>query len=758
MLLSVLALLALAAAAPVLQRRLPERWTPLVLAAVPAALAVYFVALPMPRVEGWDWAPALGLRLSFAYDGLARLFALLITGIGALVLLYAGPYMHGHPRLGRFYLYLIVFMGSMLGLVLADNLLVMFVFWELTSFSSYLLIGFDQHKPDARASALQALLVTGGGGLALLAGLVLLGMAGGSFELSELLTRGDTIRAHGLYLPLLLLVLTGAFTKSAQVPFHFWLPNAMAAPTPVSAYLHSSTMVKAGVYLLARLTPALGGTTEWQAIVTTAGALTMVTAAFLAYAQTDLKRLLAYATVSALGVMTMLLGLGGEAAAGAAVMFLLAHAFYKGALFLVAGGVAHATDERDVTRLGGLRGAMPYTAAAGALAAISMSGAPPLAGFLGKELALDVVWHAPLLAGVLSGATAVASTLLVGVAIAVGIQPFIGRPISAEHAHEGPPGLWLGAVILASLGVVSGLVPWLTIEPLVAAATAAVAGSDAGLKLTLWHGWNVPLLMGTVALVAGLVLYRQMPIARARIARFQPFRAGPTELYRLGLDALFRVAALQTRLIQSGYLRRYIWFTIAVAVVLIGGTLAIRPVPIAGGLTEVYLHDVAIAAAVLLSAGGAIVTRSTLGAVAALGSVGFGMALIFAKFGAPDLAMTQLVVEALLVILFVLVLYDTPRLEPRSSRAVRVRDWTIAGSIGALMAALVLVATTVQLEPTVSGFFVDQSVPAAHGHNVVNVILVDFRALDTLGEIAVIALAGVGVHALVRLRPGRTRS
>lgn len=759
MLIAVLAIFALAALAPLLQPRLPERWLAPVLAALPAALVVYFLRLPIPTVDAWEWAPLLGLRLSFAYDGLSRLFALLITGIGTLILLYAGPYMHGHPRIGRFYLYLLLFMGSMLGLVLADNLILMFIFWELTSFSSFLLIGFDQHLPQSRASALQSLLVTGGGGLALLAGLVLLGMAGGSFEMSELLTRGAEVRGHPLYLALLLLILAGAFTKSAQAPFHFWLPNAMAAPTPVSAYLHSSTMVKAGVYLLARLSPVLAATVPWHVLVGGVGAVTMVTGALLAFGQTDLKRLLAYATVSALGVMTMLLGLGGEAAAGAAVMFLLAHAFYKGALFLVAGGLVHATEERDITRLSGLRRAMPLTAAAAILAAISMSGAPPLAGFLGKELALDVVWHAPALAGVLSAGTALASALLVGVALAVGVQPFIGAPSpAASHAHEGPPGLWLGAVVLASAGVIAGIFPWLTIQPLVGAAVDAVVGAPVALKLTLWHGVNVALVMSTFSLLAGVALFTQMPIARARLARFTPFRFGPTEWYRLSLNGLFRTAAVQTRLIQSGYLRRYILLTVTLTVSLVGVTLFIREIPLSQGATGIRLYDAGIAAVVLLAALGTVMARTNLGAVAALGTVGFGMALIFAMFGAPDLAMTQLVVEALLVILFVLVLYDTPRSAPRSRMGTRTRDWIIAGGAGALMTILVLVATTVQLEPPVSSYYVDQSVPAAHGHNVVNVILVDFRAMDTLGEIAVIALAGVGIHALVRLRPGRTPS
>jgi multicomponent Na+:H+ antiporter subunit A len=755
MLIAVLSCFVLAAAAPALTRRLPEPWTAWVLAALPAGLTVYFATLPAPLVQTYEWVPALGVRLSFAFDGLARLFALLITGIGTLVLIYAGPYMHGHPRLGRFYLYLLVFMGSMLGLVLADNVLLLFVFWELTSVSSFMLIGFDHHLPESRTSALQSLLVTAGGGLALLAGLVLLGIAGGSYELSTLALAGDAVREHALYLPLLVLVLMGAFTKSAQAPFHFWLPNAMAAPTPVSAYLHSSTMVKAGIYLMARMTPILADTIAWHVIVGGVGAVTMVTGAVLASVQTDLKRLLAYATVSALGIMTMLLGLGGEDAAVAVVTFLLAHAFYKGALFLVAGGLVHATDQRDVTKLGGLRRAMPLTAAAGMAAAVSMAGAPPLAGFLGKELALDVVWHVPTVGGLLMAATALSSALLVAVALTVGVQPFIGAARSADHAHEGPPGLWGGALLLAAVGLLAGVMPWLVVEPLVASAARAIGGGDAAVKLTLWHGVNVPLVMGTLSLIAGTVLYLQLPRVRT-LAPAAPSlaRVGPTAAYHRAYAGLFRVADWQTRLIQGGYLRRYLLLTIGVTVGLLGVSLILRRVPISLGETDVRLYEVALAAAVLLGAIGTIIARSNLGAVAALGSVGFGMALIFAMFGAPDLAMTQLVVEALLVIMFVLVLYDIPKSERRSAATTRARDLVLASAVGVLMTVLVLVAVTVRVEPPVSGYYVEQSVPLAHGHNVVNVILVDFRAIDTLGEIAVIALAGIGVHALIRLRPG----
>jgi multicomponent Na+:H+ antiporter subunit A len=415
---------AAALVAPLLSRRLAGAFGWLI-AVVPAGLCLYFATL-LPQVASgrpiavtYTWVPTLGVQLSFHADGLALLFALLISGIGSLVMMYASGYLTGHPDLGRFYGFLVLFMASMLGLVLTGNVLTLFVFWELTSVSSYLLIGFDHEREDGRAVALQALLVTGGGGLALLGGFVLLGQIGGSYEVVTLLTQGEAVRAHPLYTPTLLLVLASAFTKSAQVPFHSWLPGAMAAPTPVSAYLHSATMVKAGIYLLARLLPVLGGTSTWTVIVTTVGAATMVGGGLLALYQTDLKRLLAFSTISALGVLTMLLGIGTHHALEAMVVFLLAHALYKGALFMVAGAIEHETGTRDVEKLGGLRRAMLISAAVAALAAVALAGFGPVLSFIGKEMLLGAVLEVPSADTLLVFAAVLGGTLLVTVAAAV---------------------------------------------------------------------------------------------------------------------------------------------------------------------------------------------------------------------------------------------------------------------------------------------------------------------------------------------------
>ena len=749
----------MALAAPWLHRiaRKTSGW---VLALFPLALTVYFagqisgVAAGEVLAVSADWVPSLGIALSFSLDGLSLLFALLISGIGALVVVYAGGYLAGHAHLGRFYAFLLMFLASMLGLVLANNVITLFVFWELTSVSSYLLIGFEHEREAARHAALQALLVTGLGGLALLAGLLLLGQAGGSLELSELLTRGEAIRAHPFYAPILLLILAGAFTKSAQFPFHFWLPSAMEAPTPVSAYLHSATMVKAGVYLLARLSPALGGTELWFYIVTAAGAATMLTGAYLAFQQSDMKRILAYSTMSALGMMVLLLGIGTERAVKAAIVSILVHALYKGALFLVAGAVDHETGTRDVGRLGGLRRAMPITAAAAALAALSMAGLPPLFGFIGKEMVYEAVYESPTTAALLTGVVVLSSMFLLAVAGVAGLRPFFGKQTSTpKHPHEAPLSLWLGPSLLAGLGLLSGLFPgaagWL-----VSPAVAASWGESAGIELALFHGWSPVLLLSAVTVAGGLGLFAVRGACRRVASHLAGVsRWGATRGYELALDGVNGLARAQTRFLQSGYLRYYLLTIIATTLGLAAYTLLSRAgLPVPQGSLQVPLYQAVLAGLILLAALAAVLSRSRLGAVAALGVVGYSVALIFVLFGAPDLAMTQFLVETLTVILLVLVLYHLPRFATLSTARARMRDMAVALLAGGLMTALVLAATAIQPQHEVSAYMAGNSAVLAHGRNVVNVILVDFRGLDTLGEITVLAVAGIGVYSLLKLR------
>lgn len=749
----------LAALAPAVHRAAGKRagW---IMASLPAGLAIYFMSLAPGIWRGeavlarFEWAPALGLSLSFRLDGLSLLFALLITGVGAVVVVYASGYLAGHPRMGRFYATLLFFMASMLGVAAAENLILLFIFWELTSISSYLLIGFDHEREQARRSALQALLVTGGGGLALLAGVLLLAGIAESFEFGDLLARADRIRSHALYLPAAALILLGAFTKSAQFPFHFWLPAAMEAPAPVSAYLHAATMVKAGVYLLARLSPVMGGTDVWSISVTLIGAVTMVLAAVIALYRSDLKQILAYSTVSVLGILTFLIGLGTVHAIEAMAAYLIAHGLYKGALFLVAGAVDHETGTREIERLGGLWRAMPLTAAAGLLASLSMAGLPPLFGFISKEMLYEAGLRAPGHAVLLTKILVVTAVLMFAVAGTVGFRPFLGRPAATpRRPHEAPLRLWLGPLLLATVGLFLGLMP-VHVESAVRGAVSAIAPELAGrVKLSLYHGLNPALLLSLLSVAGGVALYR----LHGRLVRSRPKwpleRWGPANGYELFLRALYRLAAAQTDVLQSGYLRYYLLTIVVSAAGLTGFALAGNvDAPALSVFTGVRWHEACLAAIILISIVVAVRSSSRLTAVAAVGAIGVGIALIFAFHGAPDLAMTQVVVETLTVILLVLVLYHLPDFSKLTQRAGRLRDAAVAASVGGLMATLVLAAAAFQHAPSIASYYTANSYWLAQGRNVVNVILTDFRALDTLGEITVLGVAGMGVYSLLRLR------
>jgi len=750
-----------AAVAPWLYRRAGARagW---LLAAWPllvVAAAVGRLVRPGCPAEaaGWDWAPTLGLRVGLYVDGLSLLMILLVAGIGALVLVYGGGYLKGDARLGRFYAQTLLFMGAMLGVSTAGDLISLFVFWELTSIASFLLIGFHHADAGTRSAARQALLVTGGGGLALLAGSLLLGLAGGSFEIVQLAGAAASIRSHGHYGAILILVVLGAATKSAQAPFHFWLPGAMAAPTPVSAYLHSATMVKAGVFLLARLAPVLGGTAEWHYLLTLLGVTTMLLGALMALGQTDLKRLLAYSTVSMLGLLVLLLGLDTTMAVEAALVILLVHSLYKGALFMVAGAVDHETGTRNVQDLGGLFRCMPVTAVAAGLAALSMSGFPPLLGYIGKELLYEAKLQAPGVGWLILGAGVLANALNVAVALTVGIRPFLGRPKRPRApVHEAPPALLTGPVLLAVLGLVFGLMPGMLAGPVIAPAAAAVHAQATQIELKLWHGVNAVLLLSLATMAVGAGLFAMRKRVRRlgeRLALTVPFT--PSRIYGQLLEGLMDLAKDQTRILQHGRLRGYIFTVLAGAVAATawgawGYIQWTRP----DRLAPVSPVAVVVGMLVVAAALAAVRAASRLGAVLALGGVGFGVSLLYMVYGAPDLAITQLLVETLTMILFVLVLRRLPRLREFSASRQRLRDGCIAAAVGITMTGLVWQALQVQLGPAISEFYARSSVPLAFGRNVVNVILVDFRALDTLGEITVLAVAALGaVYLLQRRRP-----
>ena len=770
MIAAVLSIYLLAAFAPPLHRLL-GRASGSVFALLPAALAGLFALWAGPvlggaaHAEQLPWLPALGVELALRLDGLSLLMALLICAIGALVLVYASGYMGADPQLGRLYAFLLLFMASMLGLVLADNLLCLFVFWELTTVSSYLLIGYKHQYEKARKAALQGLLVTGMGGLALLAGLVTLGQIGGSYAIPALAAQGSAIRADPRYAAALALIALGAFTKSAQVPFHFWLPGAMEAPTPVSAYLHSATMVKAGVFLLARLYPALGGTPLWDTTMLAFGTITLLVGAWLALVQTDLKRILAYSTVAALGTLVLCLGLGSDGIKALPV-FLLGHALYKGALFMVAGAVDHATGTRNVRLLGGLWRSMPLTAAAAVLAGLSMAGVPLLFGFIGKELVYKAALSQPLVVGLAVLANA-AMAAAAGVAV---VQPFFGRvPAHTHHgqthtpqvrpAHEAPWTMLLGPLLLAAATLLLGIVPGVA-NALASAAAGAIAAAPKAVEMELYSGIagaaGTALLLSALTLLLAAGLYAGRRTLARLVDRLRPLtRFGPERGYFALLDGTLALARWQTALLQNGSLRGYLKLTVITLLVLVGGARLITPIGLPP-LSAPELYELPLAALTLAAAVIIVRSSSRLNAIIALGVVGLCVALVFLFFSGPDLAMTQFAIEVLSTVLFMVVIYQLPVFKPHSSRAEKLRDAAVAGGAGLLMTALTLAALATPNPTPLADFFAQQSLLLGKGLNVVNVIIVDFRGIDTLGEITVLGLAAIGIYALVHQRPADT--
>ncbi|MWV54553.1 putative monovalent cation/H+ antiporter subunit A [Chlorobium phaeovibrioides] len=708
--------------------------------------------------ESLPWVPSLGINFSFLLDGLSLTFALIISLVGAAVFLFAGAYMKGYRDAGRFYLYIGVFMTSMLGLVLADNMLLLFVFWELTSFSSYLLIGFNHHKESSRKSALQALLVTGGGGLALLAGILLLGSVTGTYEISSFYDMNRIITSSALYPAIVVLLLLGAFTKSAQFPFHFWLPNAMEAPTPVSAYLHSATMVKAGIYLIARLNHEIGGTPLWQDTVLITGAVTMLFTATLAFRQTDLKKLLAYSTLSVLGTLVMLLGIGSELAIKAFFIYLIAHSLYKGTLFLVAGTIDHETGTRDVSKLAGLRKAMPVTAAAAALASFSMMGVIPLIGFIGKETVYKAIleldrWGLPLI-----GAAVLANACVVMVTLLVGFRPFLGKAKETpRQAHEAPLKMLLGPSLLAVLGLLIGLFPDFFISAMLEQSARNILSEELSLKIVLWHGFNLVLILSFVTLLLGGLFYALRPVVlRYSFFSSLPALFKPSSWYESALKGMLSFAKLQTLILQNGYLRNYTIVIILAALIPASFALyrAAEEVSIIPDYSITF-YEAALGLIIIISTGLLITSTSRLKSIVSLGVMGFSIGIIFVIYGAPDVALTTFAIETLNVILFVLVLQKLPKFLKLSRSSNRIRDAVIASGIGVFMTLVVLFATSFNISTELKEYFAAASLPEGKGLNVVNVILVDFRALDTLGEITVLTIAAIGVLAMLKTATGR---
>ena len=702
-------------------------------------------------LEAHRWIPSLGIEAAFRLDGLSLTFALLISGIGGAVFLYASAYLRGAPRLARFHVALTLFMASMLGAVLADDLVLLVVFWELTSLTSFLLIGYSPEEAESRRSAQQGFLVTVAGGLAMLAGVILLGSMAGTFSITEILDRGEMIAAHPLAPAIIVLIAAGAFAKSAQAPLHSWLANAMVAPTPVSAYLHSATMVKLGVYLLARLDPVFSDHALWIALLTGFGAATMLTGSVLAMRETDLKRVLAYSTIVSLGTLTMLIGIPGELAAVAVVAFLIVHALYKACLFLVAGIIDHETGTRDSSALGGMRHFMPITAAVALLGGLSMAGLPPFIGFAVKELVYETGLAASV-GWVLVAAALVANAAMVVVAGVVAIRCFSGDLTATPRTPHDPGFAMLaGPVVLATLGLLFGLAPWLVGDGLIVPAASAIAAEPLEYSLSLWHGFTPMLGLSVLTLALGVFAYLRWDSLRSTLASIRQIDLwGPDRAYDRVMDGLQRLALWQTGLIQPGSLRSYVARTLLIMSLAALVTLLLRRGLELPSFTDSLAPDLAIAALLVVSSLAVARARNFITGIVAAGMVGFVIALLFLFQGAPDLAFTQFSVEALAIIIMLAIVGYMPFRE-RDSRVPeeRRRDALVASVVGAT-ASLVLLAVLAQpFDARLSDWFRVASVPEAHGRNLVNVILVDFRALDTMGEITVLGLAAVAAAAVL---------
>jgi len=717
-----------------------------------------------------DWIPEIGLNISLRLDGLSLMFALLITVMGVLIVIYAHFYLAPEDSAARFYSLMMLFMAAMLGVVLSNNVLMLFVFWELTSLSSFLLVGYWGHRHEARAGARQALAITGGGGLAMLAGFVMLGQIAGTYELSEMYAQAASIQAHAWFVPSLVLVLIGCFTKSAQFPFHFWLPDAMAAPTPVSAYLHSATMVKAGVFLMMRMWPIFVGSGWFEGIVATIGLITVCFAAFIALFKHDLKGLLAYSTVSHLGLLTFLVGLGSPLAAVAAVFHLLNHACFKAPLFMVAGIVDHETHTRDMRRLGGLWRAMPWTATLAMVATASMAGIPLTGGFLSKEMyfaeAIEgSVW------GTMSGLLPVLATLAAAFSVAYSLRfvhdTFFNGPqrsLPNDHPHEPPAGMRWPAGLLVVLCIAVGVAPMLVFGPIVQfAATAMTQEPLPDFEIALWHGFNLALLMSLLALAGGALLYRWLS-AEGRLHRIDPeqwfTRTRGRALFEGAIGALIDGSGRLTRRTENGSLQQYLAWLI-VAAIIAGLAASLDGTPAAGTRSLTPAGPVALAVWAILVLTCVLILRhyrNHFHAVLLVGVVGLVTALAFFSMSAPDLALTQLSVEVVSTVLLLMGLAFLPQHSPRESSVTRrSRDAVLAGLGGAGVGLFAWWVIT-RPQDSIAWYFLREAVPLGGGTNVVNVILVDFRGYDTLGEITVLGIAALGVHALMTgmraARPG----
>ena len=767
-------------------RRVHTGWFVLFL---PLILFVYFIGkLPLVSDGGRikqtvNWIPSLGINFDIVLDGLSLLFVLLITGIGTLVILYSIYYLSKEKeKLHNFYVYLLLFMGAMLGVVLSDNLITLYMFWEFTSLSSFLLIGYWYHRERSRYGAQKSMLITVFGGLSMLGGIVLLYAMGGTFSIRELVAQSDVLINHPFFTAALLLILLGAFTKSAQFPFHIWLPDAMEAPTPVSAYLHSATMVKAGIYLVARLSPIFASSELWLWLVGGIGLLTLIWGSFSAVKQTDLKGILAFSTISQLGLIMSLLGVGAAAlhythlddniyivATVAAVFHLINHATFKGSLFMVAGIVDHETGTRDIRKLGGLMQLMPITFTIALIGTFSMAGLPPFNGFLSKEmfftgmlsmLSLDLfnmdTW------GILFPVVAwIASVFTFTYCMIIFFKTFTGKLQTEKlekKPHEAPIGMLISPIILVTLVIVFGLFPNILTDTLILPASSAILGNvlpaDYHTHISMWHGFKPELFMTIGVVVLGIILYKTWP-KWSGIYKAFPEKLSLNALYNNSLLYTEKGAFNITKMVMTGFIRNYLVYIFFFFITVLGFTLYYKDAFAfsTNQTADIGFYEVILAIIIVFGSVAILFVKSRLTSIILLGSVGYTVSLFFVLFRAPDLALTQLVVETISTALFLLCFYHLPKQFRKEERIrFKLNNLLISLGVGTVVTLIALSAHSSKLFETISQYYVDTTYTEAGGKNMVNVILVDYRGLDTMFEITVLGIAAIGIYAMIKLR------
>lgn len=729
---------------------------------LPLSLFLYFIQFgseiiaDSPILYHYSWIPTAGVNLDFRLDGLSYLFTLLITGIGTLVFIYGSQYMKGHKHINRFFGYLTLFMGAMLGLVLSDNLITLFLFWEITSISSFFLIGFNYSVKAARKAALLSLAITSIGGLLLLVGFIIMGNLTDSYQITEILHSGDTLIQSGFGVAIMVLMFFGAFTKSAQFPFHFWLPQAMQAPTPVSTYLHSATMVKAGIYLLARFSPVFNGNDFWHYTLISIGSITMIYAAIHALQRTDLKAILAYTTISALGIMVALIGVGSREALMAAALFILVHAIYKAAFFLIAGIIDHHSGTRDVTQLSGLRKIMPLVFIAGILAAISNAGILPALGYHSKHLLYESVLNFPTAGWILLGLFMLVNIIIGCAGYITGLRPFLGKgsSVPSQNTHKISALMWGPPLLLGAIGVIFGLFPHILEAQILGPISQTLNLGVWNPHLHLWSGFDILFISSAVTILLGIGLYLIFTPRHhylEQLSKVEKF--SPGAMLALLSRQLRSIFYFLTHLLQNGYLRYYTGVIIAFLIIL----MTIR---MYNGLdlklafheiNELTINEYVTLSVMLISVVIAVVSKSRLLAIASLGALGLSICLLFVYYSAPDLAMTQFTIDTLTVVLFVLLLRNLPAYLPKIDRGPNWRDIIISVAFGTLIFLFAMEVVSIQGSREINSFYAENAYILAKGKNVVNVILVDFRGVDTLIEITVLAVAGLGVFSLIKL-------